>query len=181
MESQNKVFIATSLDGYIADRSGGVDYLNTYPEINTIDTGYNDHMASIDALVMGRISFETVIGFDIPWPYNKPVYVLSNTLTQVPDKCGDQVTILSGTIPDVLKKIHSDGHTQLYIDGGKVIQDFLKHDLIDQMIITIIPVLLGGGIPLFSESEVSTKFECFKTQLFLDKLVQNHYRKAVNA
>jgi len=181
MQNQNKVFIATSLDGYIADRNGGLGFLDTYPEINSIDTGYNDHMASIDALVMGRVSFETVVGFDIPWPYDKPVYVLSNTLDQVPEKCGDQLTILNGSIPDILEKIHSNGHTQLYIDGGKVIQSFLKHDLIDEMIITIIPVLLGGGIPLFSESDASLNFECFKTQLFLDKIVQNHYRKVEKA
>ena len=82
----NIVYIATSLDGYIADKEGGLDWLNCVPNPHQDDMGFVDFMNSIDALVMGRNTFETVCGFDMPWPYNKPVFVLSNTLKSIPEK-----------------------------------------------------------------------------------------------
>jgi len=172
---QNKIFIATSLDGYIADIDGGIDWLDTFPEINQIDTGYAKFTNQIDALVFGRKTFETVCSFDIEWPYTIPVYVLSNHLKELPEKYQDKVILINGSIAEVLKQIHLNGHHRLYIDGGKLIQSFLKADLIDEMIITTIPVLLGDGIPLFGDLPRQLIFECVSTQLFLNKIVQNHY------
>lgn len=83
--------------------------------------------------------------------------------------------ILKGTIEEILKQIHSKGYYNLYIDGGITIQNFLKNDLIDEMIITIIPVILGDGVPLFSKMSTQLKFECIESKLFLDKIVQNHF------
>ncbi|SHJ20520.1 dihydrofolate reductase family protein [Aquimarina spongiae] len=81
MKKTNKVFIATSLDGYIADKDGGIDWLHAIPNPDNIDMRYNEFTSQIDALVMGRTTFETVCGFDIDWPYSKKVFVLSNSLT----------------------------------------------------------------------------------------------------
>ncbi len=100
---------------------------------------------------MGRATFETVCGFDIEWPYDKTVFVLSNSLTHIPEKYKGKVELVKGSLSEILKEIHNRGYYNLYIDGGKTIQSFLKEDLIDEMIITIIPYLLGAGTTLFSE------------------------------
>lgn len=175
MNTSNRVFIATSLDGYIADSTGGIDFLDTFPEINQIDSGYADFMAGIDALVMGRTTFETVCGFDIDWPYQKPVFVLSNTLVEIPEKARGKAELVRGNLSEILERIHQKGFFRLYIDGGKTIQSFLQADLIDELTVTVIPVLLGSGIPLFGSLPKQLVFECKETRLFLDKIVQNHF------
>lgn len=172
---KNSVFIATSLDGYIADKNGGIAWLDTIPEINTIDTGYAAFTSEIDALVMGKNSFDTVCGFDIDWPYKKPVFVVSNTMIEISDKFKDHAQLVKGTIAEILETIHSQGYHRLYIDGGMLIQSFLREDLIDEMIITTIPVLLGKGVPLFGDIEDQLVFECKESKLFLDAIAQNHY------
>jgi dihydrofolate reductase len=174
----NKVFIATSLDGFISDKDGGIDFLDTFPEINTVDTGYHSFTAKIDAMVMGRATFEKVLSFGIEWPYIMPVFVLSNTLKQVEEQYKDKVFLLKGSVAEVLEQIHQKGYHRLYIDGGKVIQDFLRADKIDEMVITTIPVLLGGGIPLFGSLSRPMVFECTETKHFLGKVVQNHYKRS---
>ena len=177
MKTKNSVFIATSLDGYIADKDGGIVWLDTIPEINAIDTGYASFTSEIDALVMGRISFETVCGFDVEWPYTKPVFVISNSLSEIPETYKGKVELVKGTITEILEHIHDQGHHRLYIDGGKLIQSFLREDLIDEIVITVIPVLLGAGVSLFGDLEHQLEFECVETKLFLQAIVQNHYHR----
>ncbi|MFK7953152.1 MAG: dihydrofolate reductase family protein [Ekhidna sp.] len=177
MKTRNSVFIATSLDGYIADENGGIDWLESVPNPDQIDMGYGKFISEIDALVMGRTTFETVCAFDMDWPYEKPVFVLSNTLTEVPSELKNKVYLVKGTLSQILQKIHEKGFSHLYIDGGKTIQSFLKEDLIDEMIITTIPVLLGGGFPLFSTLTKRANFECINSKIYLDAIVQNHFKK----
>ncbi|MBO6621534.1 MAG: dihydrofolate reductase [Balneola sp.] len=179
-EKKNKVFIATSLDGFIADKDQGIEWLNSFPEINEVDTGYEAFISKIDALVMGRTTFETVLNFGIEWPYKKPVFVLSNRLKKVPDELSGSVQLVRGTLDEILKQIHNQGHHNLYIDGGKTIQSFLKEELIDEMVITTIPILLGSGIPLFGELSKPLKFKCIETTLFFDKVVQNRFLRFEN-
>lgn len=175
MEKKNKVFIATSLDGYIADKNGGIDWLHSIPNPNNIDMGYKKFFSEIDALVMGRRTFETICGFDIDWPYQKPVFVLTNSLTRVPEPYKGKAEIVNGSLKGILKNIHKKGFSSLYIDGGKTIQSFLREDLIDEMIITILPYLLGGGIPLFTELPKKLNFLCVDTKMYLDQVVQNTF------
>lgn len=177
MKNKNSVFIASSLDGYIADDNGGLDWLHSIPNPDNIDMGYGQFISQIDALVMGRVSFETVCSFDIDWPYQKPVFVLSNTLTQIPEKLKEKVFLVNGRLTEILEQIHKQGFHRLYIDGGKTIQSFLKEDLIDDMVITIIPILLGGGSLLFSELSQKIEFECTESKVFLNKIAQNHFRR----
>lgn len=181
MKFKNKVFIATSLDGYIADKDGGIDWLDTFPEINNIDSGYHAFIADIDAMLMGRATFEKVLSFNVPWPYEIPVYVLSNSLKDIPPDYKDKVVIVNGKLEDVLEQIHQNGHYKLYIDGGKTIQSFLGENLIDEMIITVIPILLGSGIPLFGDLPTPVIFECRSSKIFLDKIVQNHFVRKINS
>ncbi|TFV95555.1 dihydrofolate reductase [Algoriphagus kandeliae] len=175
MENRNKVYIGASLDGFIADKEGGIDWLDSIPNTDQIDMGYRAFMAQVDALLMGRNTFETVCGFDIDWPYEKPVFVLSNTLKQIPEPFHDKAILVSGPLQKVLDEIHEQGYHRLYIDGGKTIQSFLREDLIDEMTITTIPILLGSGISLFGELPKPLLFECVSSQIFLGKIVQSHY------
>ncbi|WP_300179107.1 dihydrofolate reductase family protein [uncultured Aliivibrio sp.] len=171
----NSVFIATSLDGYIADKNGGIDWLHAIPNPDQNSMGYVEHFDRIDAMVMGRNTLDMVLSFGIDWPYSKPVFVLSNTMTLVPEGYEDKVFLVKGRLKKVLEQIHAKGFMNLYIDGGVTIQNFLKEDLIDEMIITTIPVLLGGGSPLFGNIESPLDFKCVKTETFLDAIVQNHF------
>ncbi|MEQ9423394.1 MAG: dihydrofolate reductase family protein [Cyclobacteriaceae bacterium] len=175
MEKKNSVYIATSLDGHIADRNGGIDWLDSISIPEDQDMGYYKFFETIDALVMGRVTFETVLGFDVEWPYKKPVFVLSNSLTEIPETHKEKAFLAQSNLTDVLDQIHYEGHNNLYIDGGGAIQSFLNEDLIDQMIITVFPVLLGGGPSLFSKLPEELEFELVESKVYVDQLVQHHY------
>ena len=173
----NIVFIATSLDGYIADKDGGLNWLHSIPNPENLDMGWDDLMDHIDALVMGRKTFQKVCSFDCDWPYSKPVFVLSNSMKSVPEGYEGKVELTNGSLTKIIEIIHQKGYKHLYIDGGVTVQSFLKEDLIDEMVITVIPILLGGGIPLFRELPKPIEFEHVKTEIFLNAMVQNHYRR----
>lgn len=177
---KNSVYIATSIDGYIADRNGGLDWLHAIPNPDMEDMGFTPFMESIDALVMGRVTFETVCSFDVDWPYTKPVFVLSNTLTEIPQSHYDKAFLIQGSLKEIIDEIHQKGYHHLYIDGGSTVQQFLKEDLIDELIITTIPILLGGGSTLFSSTPSELNFELVESHIYLGQLVQNHYRRKRN-
>ena len=172
---QNKVYIATSLDGFIADANGKIDFLDTFPFPENDDMGYYQFMNHVDAILMGRKSFETVLAFGIDWPYRKLVFVWSQTLRTIPDNLEGKVKLISGDVNEVLDHIHQDGYLSLYIDGGKTIQSLLKEDLIDEMIITTISVLLGGGVPLFGGLDSIVKFSCVDAKVYANGVVQCRY------
>lgn len=173
----NNVFIATSLDGYIADKDGGLEWLNSFPNPDNLDMGYSDFISKTDAVVMGRTTFETVCGFDIVWPYEKPVFVLSNSLKELPPAYTHKAFLIKGPLKEILEQINSRGYYQLYIDGGVTIQNFLKEDLIDNITITIIPMLLGGGFPLFGELSKVLYFEAAHTKQYSNKAIQHTYQR----
>ena len=180
MVKRNSVFIATSLDGYIADKNGKIDWLHSLPNPEHIDMGYAQFMSQIDALVMGRTTFETVCGFDMDWPYEKPVFVLSHTLKKIPEDYKNKAFLVKGTLTQILEQIHNKGYHRLYIDGGTTIQGFLKEDLIEEMTITIIPILLGGGTRLFAELPKALDFKCTGSKIFLNTIVQNQFIRVRN-
>ncbi|MCB0116928.1 MAG: dihydrofolate reductase family protein [Caldilineaceae bacterium] len=170
------VYIATSLDGFIARPNGDLDWL---PGIGDADTGedygYQAFMDSVDVLVMGRGTYEIVCKFD-PWPYgDKRVVVLSNTLTHLADDLPDTVELRTGTPVELVKALDQEGFRHAYIDGGKTIQGFLRARLIDELIITRIPVLIGAGIPLFGPLEEDVKLEHVQTRSYANGLVQSTY------
>lgn len=171
----NIVFIATSLDGYIADKDGGLDWLYSIPNPDNIDMGFVPLLERVDALVMGRNTLEAVLSFDVDWPYSKPVFVLSNTLKEVPSGSQDKVFLISGDLADIVKDLNEQGYQDLYIDGGVTIQNFLKQDLIDELAITTIPVVLGGGAKLFGELDGLQKYNLVESKVYLDAIVQSRY------
>jgi len=170
------VFIATSLDGYIADRQGGIEWLNTIPNPDNIDCGFSKFIDKIDAIIMGKNTFKIVDSFDIEWPYSKPVVVLSSTMHVLPEKYQDKANIICGTPIEMIKKVNAIGYKNLYIDSDLTIQRFLKDNLIDEMIITQIPILLGGGMQLFGELSEPQIFELLHSKIYLNSLVQSHYK-----
>jgi len=175
---KNIVYIATSKDGFIATKDGGLDWLNEIgdPECGI---GFSEFMDSIDALIMGRNTYEKVLSFGIEWPYSKKVFVLSNTLKKVDPSVERRVEVINGALKEIIRKLNNAGYENLYIDGGKTIQSFLKEDLIDEMIITKVPVELGEGIPLFENHDHETNFKLVATLEGKNGTVQYHYRKDV--
>jgi len=175
MKGKNIVFIAKSLDGFIAGEKNELDWLEMVPNPKQNDLGFNELMDEVDAIVMGRTTFETVLGFGGEWPYEKHLFVLSSSLKKIPEKLQKKVTLLNGTVQEVLRSIHEKGFFNVYIDGGKTVQNFLKEDLIDELRMTTIPVLLGKGIALFSSLPELVEFTHIKTEVFLGQLVQSRY------
>lgn len=172
------VYIASSLDGYIARKDGSLDWLPgaetelEHPE----DCGYKDFMASVDALLIGRHTFETVLSFG-EWQYGeKPVFILSTTLTSLPKNLPQTVKLTSGSATEIVNDLESAGFRHIYLDGGKTIQTFLKADFVDELIITIIPVLIGDGIPLFGWVREDIRLELASSRTFDSGFVQNHYK-----
>jgi dihydrofolate reductase len=173
----NYVYIATSLDGFIAERDGGLGFLDEIQNPEQSDFGFSAFMAGIDALVMGSTTYEVVLGFGMDWPYAKPVFVLSSRLTETPDELAGKVEFLRGEPHAVVKQLHARGHQDLYIDGGRVIQDFLRAGLIDELILSRVPVLLGGGVSLFGELAQPLWLEHVATTAYAGGVVMSHYRR----
>jgi dihydrofolate reductase len=170
----NKFFIAVSIDGYIATEDGGVDWLHEVPNPDNDDYGYIEFNENIDALVMGRNTFEKVLTFG-EWHHTKKVFVLSSTLSEVPAELEGKVELLSGPLENVLQQIRSQSYEDLYIDGGKLIQSFLSENLIDEFTINRIPIVLGGGIPLFGELNEPLRFAHKHTTVHRDAMVMSSY------
>lgn len=175
MKTKNRVFIAASLDGFIADKDGGIAWLTETPNPTKSDLGYSNFMSDTDAIIMGRNTFETVCGFDMDWPYDKPVFVLSNSLTEIPEDYTGKAFLVNGLLQKVVETIHQKEHYSIYIDGGATVQNFLLEDLIDELIITTIPIILGEGFPLFSGKGGRMDFELKSSKVYNDQLVQSHY------
>lgn len=173
---KNYVYIATTLDGFIAGKDGNLDWLMNIPNPDNSDYGFNDFLNKIDGIIMGRNTFEMVLSFG-EWPYTKKVFVLSNRLKEVPEELSSKAEIISGDISEIVSELHSRGFYNLYIDGGKTIQSFLRLNLIDEMIITRIPVLLGEGIPLFSSMERQINFTVEKTEKLNEFLSKTYYKR----
>ena len=169
------VYIGTSLDGFIARKNGVIDWLIKF-EGQEVNESFTEFMNKIDAIVMGRGTFETVVTFPF-WPYDKKVFVLSTTLTQIPDRLKDKAVILSMNPKEVLGFLANQGFFSIYIDGGKVIQSFLEEDYIDELIITRVPVLIGSGIPLFGYLSHDILFSHVRTKVYSNGLVQSNYER----
>ncbi len=171
----NIVFIATSLDGYIADKQGKLDWLYSIPNPDNADTGFFALMARVDGVMMGRNTLDAVLSFDCDWPYTKPVFVLSNTMTKVPQGYEEKVFLVKGELKEIIAELNAKGFNDLYIDGGVTIQRFLSEDLIDEMVITRFPILLGGGVPLFGELKLPLNFNVTKNEVVLESLIKTTY------
>jgi dihydrofolate reductase len=173
---RTSVYIATSLDGFIARPDGGIDWLMR-PEYTGEVPGlsYEAFMATVDCLVMGRHTYEMALTF-APWPYEGvPVVVLSSRELVVPERLHGRVTHLNLPPAQLLPHLAAQGYQHLYIDGGQTIQRFLRAGLINQLIITTIPLLLGAGLPLFGTLGQEIPCQLQAVHFSPNGLVQQHY------
>jgi len=172
---QTVVYVATSLDGYIARPDGALDWLPSPPEGE--DFGWAEFIAGIDAIVMGRNTFDQVLTFGT-WPYEgTPLVVLSRTLTGVPEQLAGKATVSALEPRALLEQLEAEGHRRVYVDGGSVVQSFLRVDGIDELIVTTVPVLIGNGIPLFGALESDLSWSLVASEQLFGGLVQSCYRR----
>lgn len=173
---KKSVFIATSLDGYIARADGNLDWLDkaSLTVSKGEDCGYVSFMSSIDLLVMGRNSYEKVLSFG-GWPYEKPVIVLSSRNLKIPEALKNQVYLSAETPEELCSRLANEGVKRIYVDGGAVIQSFLTADLITDLTITTIPILIGSGISLFGNIKNDIELERICTKTYDFGFVQNKY------
>jgi dihydrofolate reductase len=188
------VFIATSLDGFIARRDGSLDWLpGAEPDPEEIgdaeaialgddsgdDHGWGEFWGSVDCLILGRKSFEKVLEFGI-WAYEGTrVIVLSrNPSYRVPEEMKSKAESFAGDPQSLVDKLAAEGHEHLYIDGGQTIQSFLYERLITDLTITTIPVLIGEGIPLFGPLPGDIPLRHVRTRTLADGMVQSTYEVA---
>jgi dihydrofolate reductase len=171
------VFIATSLDGFIARDNGALDWL---PQASgEEDHGYANFFAGIDTLLLGRKTFETVLGFS-PFPYmGKRVVVCSQSLQQqhVPEALQPLLEVRNEPLPKLLHFLEATGTQHIYADGGQLITSLLELGLVHEMTLTRVPVLLGGGIPLFGKLSHDRLWQHLETKAFSSGLVQSKYRR----
>ena len=174
------VYIATSLDGFIAREDGSLDWLtgsdgSVDSELEGEDFGFASFMDSIDVLVMGRNTYDLVFSSG-HWPYgSKQVKVLSSTLSKNSDSLPSTVEIKSCAPDKLYAELKTSGVKHLYVDGGKTIQSFLRSGLIDEITITRVPVIIGSGIPLFGALKNDVRLDHLVTKAFKNGFVQSKY------
>lgn len=170
------VFMAMSLDGYIARTDGDLDWLMKQKTASE-DHGYDSFMASVDGLIMGRGSFEKVLTFD-EWPYDKPVVVMSQTLNDadIPGELRNKVKLSTLEPKELMQELGRKGWQRAYVDGGKIIQSFLRAGLISDITVAHIPILIGEGLPLFGQLDGDVDLEHLETRSFPSGLVGSRYR-----
>lgn len=174
---KTSVFVGVSVDGFIARPDGGLDFLDAG---GNEAHGYEEFIATVDTLVMGRKTFETVVGFGV-WPYGeRRVVVLGHQpvdLTPI-EKLGGRVERRSGTPADILAALEAEGARHVYLDGGVTIQGFLAAGLVERLVVSRVPVLIGSGIPLFGALPHDVRLRHVATRSFAGGLVQSEYEVA---
>jgi dihydrofolate reductase len=169
------IYIATSLDGFIARKNGDIDWLSGSE--GGEDYGYAEFMSTIDHIAMGRNTFEKVLTFG-GWPYEKKVVVLTSRDLAIPNELAEKVEACNLPPADLLRYLETRDARHIYLDGGLTIQRFLRADLVDEMTITTIPVLIGEGLSLFGPLDRDIKLELLASRSFPNGFVQNKYRIA---
>jgi dihydrofolate reductase len=176
MNIQFCVFIASSLDGYIARLNGKLDWLEKAAlKGDSEDYGYQNFLRSVECIIMGRNTFEKVATFN-EWPYlQKRVIVVSRSMQKVPPEYEDKIELFSGNIEILAVDLQHQGVKQVYVDGGALIQSMLKAHLINELTITQVPVLLGKGIPLFGSLNQDLPLKLVQSKTYPSGFVQSHY------
>lgn len=168
-------FIAVSVDGFIARMDGGLDWLEPFNALDE-DHGYDAFISEMDGIIMGRSTFETVLSF-AHWPYTVPVIVLSQNLTagDIPDALADYVAVCDMPLPELLAALTEEGWSRVYVDGGQVLQSFLRDGLLNSICINRVPLLLGQGRPLFGTLGYDVRLNHVSTRSFPSGLVASSY------
>lgn len=172
----NFVYIATSLDGFIARPDGAVDFLDCVDQYDEDeDYGFAEFYDGIDALIMGRNTYDVVLGFGV-WHYgDKKVLVMTTRDIEIPDFVTGEIIPFEGTVKEAQKLLNDQDCKNLYIDGGKIIAQFLNANLVDEMYITSVPIIISKGIPLFSGLKIEQQFDLNEVHHYENGLLSAHY------
>lgn len=177
MQNERKVivYIAMSLDGFIAKKDDNIDFLNAVEEEGQ-DYGYNDFIKTVDTVIMGRRTYDKVLSFGIGFPHaDKDTYIITRTARAPVDK----INFYTGDLQKLVNLLKSKSGKNIFVDGGGlVIQELLKNNLVDEFYISIIPTLLGAGIPLFDVGRAELNLKLVSSKAFNKGLVQLHYERA---
>ncbi len=169
------VFVGASLDGFIARENGDLDWLTGSDESTGANHGFNEFFDTVDVLVMGRNTYEKVLTFD-KWYYgSKPVVILTTRPIDIPDRLSVSVEAMNDAPAEIVQRLAARGAKHLYIDGGITIQRFLSAGLINRIIISRLPVLIGKGIPLFGELPHDIKLRHVSTREYAGGMIQSEY------
>ena len=165
--------LAMSLDGYIAKPDGDVEWLKSVPNPKKIDHGFVNFYKTIDTTIMGNNTYKEILGFGIPFPFpDKKNYVL----TKSPQHNTEFVNFISDVAP-IIRELKKDSGKNIWlIGGGQINTLLLNQDLIDELLIRIVPIVIGEGLPLFGNNVKETIFELYKTETFSTGVVQITYR-----
>jgi dihydrofolate reductase len=167
------VFVGASVDGFIARPNDALDFLDSGGGEGS--HGFEEFMATVDALVMGRRTYEVVVAFNA-WPYGTtPVIVLSSRPEILPAPEGSVVEHMSGTPAEVVGRLEARGLSHLYVDGAQTIQQFLRAGLITRLVVSHVPVLIGSGISLFGPLPGDVRLTHVNTREFPGGMVQSEY------
>ncbi|PCE65536.1 dihydrofolate reductase family protein [Salinivibrio sp. YCSC6] len=183
MSSEVIVYIAASLDGYIARSDGSIDWLDIAgpDEAEKSMADFVKLLESVDCLVMGRKTFNAVKRFN-PWPYGElPIVVLSDTLTEVPQIEGANIRVCSAQPAELLRDLESKGFARIYVDGGVTIHGFLREGLVDRITVATVPVVLGSGKRLFPEKGPEFRLKLESSAVLESGIVKSTYRCLSNA
>lgn len=169
------VFMASSLDGFVARQDNSLDWLMKYG-VDEDDNSFEEFTKNIDVLVMGSGTYKTVLGFE-QWPYKMPVYVLSRRLTQddVSESLQKQVTIKALKPKELMQILYDKGLKKAYIDGGKLVQSFINDGFVKEITLTQIPILIGKGKRLFGEINNDIDLKLINSKPMKFGFIQNHY------
>ena len=168
-------YIAMSLDGKIARLNGAVDWLDTLPNPDKLDYGYSSFIADIDITIMGNATYQEVLGFGIEFPYKgKTNYVLTRDKTKTVD---ENVTFISSEFESQIEKLIAEPGKDIWLIGGSQLNSlFLKNGWLDEMRVFVMPIVLGGGIPLFSSEITDVQMKLIKTKTFDTGVVELTYK-----
>lgn len=171
---KTSVFVGTSLDGFIARLNGAFDFLTAGGEVDGASNGFDAFLATVDAILLGRNTYDVVLPFPT-WPYgSRPVFVLSSRPLAPPPALA-VVERISGTPAEVLSALSARGLQHIYVDGGITIQRFLRAGLIDRLVITRVPILVGTGIPLFGPLDSDIRLQHVATRELPGGAIQCEY------
>ena len=170
-----KLYIAASIDGYIAGPDGELDWLSDYPITPELNYGYEDFFESIDTVIMGGRTYRDILNMDVVYPYkNKISYIITrNTINSTKEN----IIYITNNIEDNISELKKEEGKDIWlVGGGEIVSLFLNQNWIDEMIITYIPILLGEGIRLFPSKTKESKWSLIQSQAFINSVVQTKYQ-----
>jgi dihydrofolate reductase len=175
MDRKVVLYIATSLDGYIAKPNDDLEFLSIVAQEGQ-DYGYADFVKTVDTVILGRKTYDKVIAMGFEFPHaDKDVYIITRT----PKSNIGSIKFYTGDLPALIAKLKSESGKNIFCDGGaEIVNELLKHDLIDEFVISVIPILVGNGTKLFKDGRPEQKLELVSTKQFDKGLAQLHYKRA---